>query len=223
LQGVLDLSLYVITDRLLSRGRSHREVVEKAINGGATCVQLREKDITSREFFASALELRKLTREKGVALIINDRLDIALAVGADGVHLGQDDLPFMEARRLMPPGMILGASTGDLQQALEAQSLGASYLGVGAIFKTGTKADAGEPIGLQALSSICSNVSIPVIGIGGINSANARLVIEAGAAGVAVISSVVAAPDIAAAAGELAWAVKQALAPDRNPQKWGKG
>lgn len=209
--GTLNLSVYVITDRLLSRGRSHREVVEKAIDGGATCIQLREKDITSREFFASALELRKLTREKGIALIVNDRLDIALAVGADGVHLGQDDLPFAEARRLMPPEMILGVSAGDRQEALEAQSLGATYLGVGAIFKTGTKADAGEPIGLPALADICRSMRIPVVGIGGINAANARFVIEAGAAGAAVVSSVVAVPDITAAAAEIAGVIKKAL------------
>jgi thiamine-phosphate pyrophosphorylase len=212
LQKNPDLSLYIITDRLLSRGRSHREVVEKAIAGGATCIQLREKDITTRELFALAEDLRKLTRERGVAFIVNDRLDIALAVEADGVHLGQDDLPLPAARRLMPPEMILGVSAGDLHQAREAQSLGASYLGVGAVFMTGTKADAGEPIGLQALSSICHSVSIPVIGIGGINTANARQVIEAGAAGVAVISSVVAAADIASAAREIAGVVKQALA-----------
>ena len=183
LKGILDLSLYVITDRFLARGRSHREVVEEAISGGATCIQLREKDVTTGEFYASARELRKLTREKGVGLIINDRLDIALTVEADGVHLGQDDLPLYAAARLLPSGMILGASAGNLQQAKEAQSLGASYLGVGAIFETGTKSDAGKPIGLQALANICSNVSIPVVGIGGIDSSNAKPVIEAGAAG----------------------------------------
>ena len=211
-----DLNLYVITDRRLSRGRSHREVVEKAIAGGATCIQLREKEISTRDLFAVAEELRAITREKGVAFIVNDRLDVALAVEADGVHLGQDDLPLTAARRIMPPGMILGASAGNLQEALAAQSLGASYLGAGAIFRTGTKMDAGEPIGLQALANLCRVVSIPVVGIGGINSDNARLVIAAGAAGVAVISSVVAASDIAAAAGEIAGIVRQAMADRRE-------
>lgn len=216
MQSMPDLSLYVITDRLLSRGRNHREVVEKAIAGGATCIQLREKDATTRELFVIAEELRGLTREKGVFFIVNDRLDIALAVGADGVHLGQDDLPLPAARRLIPPEMILGVSAGDLQEARKAQSLGASYLGVGAVFMTGTKADAGEPIGLKTLFSICHGVSIPVVGIGGINAANARQVIEAGAAGVAVISCVVAAPEIASAAREIAGVVKQALASARQ-------
>ena len=211
-----DLNLYVITDRRLSRGRSHREVVEKAIAGGATCIQLREKELSTRDFFAVAQELRAITREKGVAFIVNDRLDVALAVGADGVHLGQDDLPLTAARRIMPPGMILGVSAGNLQEALAAQSQGASYLGVGAIFRTGTKMDAGEPIGLQALADLCCGVSIPVVGIGGITADNARLVIEAGAAGVAVISSVVAASDIAAAAGEIAGIVRQAAADRRK-------
>lgn len=219
MQSIPDLSVYVITDRFFSRGRSHREVAAKAIAGGATCIQLREKDVSTRELYTIAEDLRKLTREKGVTFIVNDRLDVALAVEADGVHLGQDDLPIAAARRLMPPEMILGVSAGNLQEAREAQSLGATYLGVGSVFRTGTKADAGDPIGLQALSDICHSVSIPVIGIGGINASNARLVIEAGAAGVAVISSVVAALDIAAAAEELSGIVKQAL--DYRSQKGG--
>lgn len=205
----LDLSLYVITDRLLSRGRSHREVVASAIAGGATCIQLREKDLSTRELYVTAEDLRRLTREKGVTFIVNDRLDVALAVGADGVHLGPDDLPFTAARRLMPPDMILGVSAGNLKDALEAQRMGANYLGVGSVFATATKADAGEPIGLEGLSHICRRVSIPVVGIGGINASNARSVMEAGAAGVAVISSVVAASDIASAARELFEIVKQ--------------
>lgn len=210
------LRLYVITDRSLSRGRTPLEVAERAIAGGATCIQLRDKEASTRELFAFARELRQLTREKGVAFIVNDRLDIALAVEAEGVHLGEDDLPLAEARRLMPPGMLLGASAGDVRQARLAESLGASYLGVGAVFATSTKADAGEPIGLQALAGICRSVRIPVVGIGGIDAGNARPVIEAGAAGVAVVSAVVAAADITAAASEIDATVKQALA-ERNP------
>ncbi len=210
----LDLSLYVITDRLLARGRSPLEVADKAIEGGATCIQLREKDasVTTRELFNLAEKLRVLTREKGVALIINDRLDIALSVGADGVHLGQDDLPLGVARRLLLPGMILGASAGDPRQAREAQDLGAAYLGTGAVFGTATKPDAGEPIGPAALAAVCRSVEIPVVGIGGIDATNAREVIAAGAAGVAVISSVVGAADVAAAARRIALEVSSALA-----------
>jgi thiamine-phosphate pyrophosphorylase len=213
LQKKLDLSLYVITDRLLSRGRTHQEVVEKAIEGGATCIQLREKDasITTRELFTLAEKLRVLTRGKGVALIINDRLDIALSVGADGVHLGQDDLPLGVARRLLPPEMILGASAGDPRQAREAQAQGAAYLGAGAVFGTSTKPDAGEAIGPGVLAAVCRSVEIPVVGIGGIDATNARKVIAAGAAGVAVISSVVGAADIAAAAQKIALEVSSVL------------
>ena len=210
----LDLSLYVITDRLLSRGRTHLDVVEKALAGGATCIQLREKDpfVTTREFFCLAEKLRRLTGGKGVALIINDRLDIALAVGADGVHLGQDDLPFSVARRLLPPTMVLGASAGDPRQARKAAAEGAAYLGTGAVFGTSTKPDAGAAIGPGALAAVCRSVEIPVVGIGGIDAANAGEVIAAGAAGVAVISSVVGAKDITAAAREIALRVGSALA-----------
>ncbi|NLJ56956.1 MAG: thiamine phosphate synthase [Firmicutes bacterium] len=214
MQKKIDLSLYVITDRLLSRGRPPMAVAAKAIAGGATCIQLREKDaaVTSRELFALAEKLRALTREKGVALIINDRLDIALAVGADGVHLGRDDLPLAVARRLLPPGMILGASAGDPRQSRRAQAAGAAYLGTGAVFGTSTKPDAGAAIGLAALNAVCRSVEIPVVGIGGITAANAGRVIAAGAAGAAVISSVVGAADVTAAAREIALQVKTALA-----------
>lgn len=214
MQNKLDLSVYVITDRQLARGRSHSKVAIEAIAGGATCIQLREKDpsVTTRELFDMAAEFRVLTKEKGVALIINDRLDIALAVGADGVHLGQDDLPLGRARRFLPPGMILGASAGDPRQARKAQAEGASYLGAGAIFGTTTKADAGKPIGPTGLAAVCRSVEIPVVGIGGIDAGNAPAVIAAGAAGVAVISSVVGAKDIAAATKKIALAVNAALA-----------
>lgn len=204
------LKFYVITDRLLSRGCSHADVVRKAIDGGATCIQLREKDASSRELYLLASELRAITREKDTVLIINDRLDIALAVGADGVHLGQDDLPVDAARGIMPPEMILGVSVDNPRQAREAQAMGASYLGAGAVFATATKADAGEPVGLQAISKICRIVDIPVVGIGGINLHNAGQVIQAGAAGVAVISAVVAADDITLAAARIAREIKEA-------------
>ncbi len=207
------LGLYVITDRLLSRGRSHADVIRKAIDGGATCIQLREKDASSRELYLLACELRAITREKDAVLIINDRLDIALAVGADGVHLGQDDLPVAAARRIVPSEMILGVSVDNPRQAREAQAMGASYLGAGAVFATATKADAGEPVGLQALAEICRGVDIPVVGIGGINLHNAGQVIQAGAAGAAVISAIVAADDITLAASEIARVIKEAQSP----------
>jgi len=198
-----DLSLYVITDSEVSRGRSHIEVVEKALAGGATCIQLRDKKSSVRELFLIARDLRDITRENNVTFIVNDRLDIALAVGADGVHLGEDDLPLYAARYIMPEEAFLGASPDTLQQAIDAERAGASYLGVGPVFYTSTKPDAGMPLGLNNFSKICRSVSIPVVGIGGIDESNAAEVINAGAAGVAVISGVVGAEDVKEAARRL--------------------
>lgn len=203
-------SVYVITDGRLSRGRGHLQVLSEAIKGGATCIQLREKEFSARELYALAKEIRELTRKNGVAFIINDRLDVALAVKADGVHLGQSDLPAAAARLVMPPGMLLGVTVRNEQQAVQAQSDGASYLGAGAVFGTATKSDTGKPMGLTNLSKICRRVTVPVVGIGGINASNAGSVIGAGADGVAVISSVVSAADIAGAARDVACAVAAA-------------
>ncbi len=206
-----NLSLYVITDRLLAGGRPLVQIVDQAIQGGATCIQVREKDMSTRDLYLLSLQLRELTRERNVSLIINDRLDIALAVEADGVHLGQDDLPAKVAGRIIPPDMILGVSAENVRQALEAQKSGASYLGVGAIYATSTKLDAGEPIGLKTLSDICKAVDIPVVGIGGIHAGNARHVIEAGAQGVAVISCILAAEQVVEAAGEVVRQIHEVL------------
>ena len=207
----INLSLYVVTDPFLCGHLPLKTVVEQAVTGGAVCIQLRDKKSSSGELFKTAEELLEITKKNNVPLIINDRLDIALAVKADGVHLGQEDLPARAARRIMPPDMILGVSADSVQQALEAQEAGASYLGVGSIFPTSTKPDAGDPIGLNNLSEICSHVDIPVVGIGGIHADNAGQVIEAGAQGVAVVSCVVGAADIAQAAKKVATAVLKSL------------
>ncbi len=207
----LNLSLYVVTDPFLPGSQPLKLVVEQAISGGAVCVQLRDKKCSSGELFKTAKELIGITKKHHVPLIINDRLDIALAVKADGVHLGQEDLPAQVARRIMPLEMILGVSVDSVQQALEAQDAGATYLGVGSIFPTATKPDAGYPIGLNTLSEICSHIDIPVVGIGGIHAENAGLVIAAGAQGVAVVSCVVGADDVTRAAEKVASAVSKAL------------
>ncbi|UNC92236.1 thiamine phosphate synthase [Candidatus Contubernalis alkaliaceticus] len=207
----INLSLYVVTDRYLSGELLPGKVVEQAIKGGAACIQLRDKEGAGGELFKSALELKEITEKRNVTFIINDRLDIALAVKADGVHLGQEDLPAAVARSIMPEAMILGVSVNTVQQALEAQEAGASYLGVGPVFSTTTKIDARPPIGLDALSKICSQVNIPVVGIGGIDAGNASLVIESGAHGVAVVSSVVGAKDITRAAEIISCAVSKVL------------
>lgn len=197
------LLLYLCTDRLLSLGKPLLEAVEAAIRGGVTMVQLREKEAASCEFYELALQTRHLTKKLGIPLVVNDRLDIALAVEADGLHIGQSDLPLTVARQLARPNMFIGVSVGCLEEALAAEQGGADYLGVGAIFATGSKADAGEAIGLAALRDISARTKLPLVAIGGINAVNAAQVREAGADGIAVISAILSQPDIEAAATAL--------------------
>ncbi len=202
--------LYGKTHAQLSRGRSHLAVIQAAIAGGATVVQYREKEGTTRQMIEEARALRELARRAGVPFIVNDRVDIALAVDADGVHVGQDDMPAPLARKLMGPEKIIGVSATNLEEALQAERDGADYIGAGPIFATPTKPDAAPPIGLEGLAEICRRVSIPVVAIGGINHENAGSVIEAGADGVAVVSAIVAAPDVEAAARRLREVVEAA-------------
>ena len=197
------LRLYLCTDRILALGRSIEEAVEAAIAGGVTMVQLREKDASSREFYRLACAVRRITEARRVPLVINDRLDIALAAGAEGLHIGQSDLPVDAARKIAGNRLFIGVSARTLEQALSAQAGGADYLGVGAVFPTGSKADAGEAIGLAGLAEICSAVDIPVAGIGGIGPQNAGAVMKTGAAGIAVISAILSQRDIKAAAEQL--------------------
>ena len=195
--------LYVITDETFGRGRSHEEQARLALAGGAGVIQLRDKTSDSRRLYEAAVAIRQMTREAGALLIINDRLDIALAADADGVHVGPDDLPVAEARRLLP-GKIVGASTGTVGEAIAAEQDGADYLGVGAVYEArGSKADAGPPVGPERVAAIRAVTGLPIVGIGGIKASNAAPVIAAGANGVAVITGVVAADDISAAAREL--------------------
>ncbi|MEW6547253.1 MAG: thiamine phosphate synthase [Bacillota bacterium] len=198
-----DLSLYLVTDRQLARGRPLEEVVRAAIAGGVTAIQLREKDVTTRDYVALAQALRAITREAGVIFIVNDRLDVALAADADGVHVGQDDMPAALARRLLGPDKILGVTAANEAQARQAQADGADYLGCNAVFATPTKTDTGPPLGLDGLRRLVASVSIPVVAIGGINADNASGVMACGVAGIAVVSAIMAAPDVTAAAREL--------------------
>ncbi|MEN3185172.1 MAG: thiamine phosphate synthase [Atribacterota bacterium] len=188
----MDLSLYVITDRTIEAPRSNVEVAREAARGGASVIQLREKRASTKVFLEEALELRKLTRDEGVLLIINDRLDVALAVEADGVHLGEEDMPISYARRLAP-SLLIGVSCDTEKKARELEALGADYLGVGTVFPTSTKKDAGEPIGLLRLRQIKEAVKIPVVAIGGITLDNVEEVLATGVDGVAVVSAVVGA------------------------------
>lgn len=196
--------LYVITDEQLSKGRSHAEIARSAIEGGADVIQLRDKIASSRKLYEDALAIRKITQESNVIFIVNDRLDIALAVDADGVHVGQKDMPALVARQLIGNNKILGISAETLEQAAQAEKDGADYLGVGPIFEArSTKPDACEPMGLFLLRQVRQKCQVPIIAIGGINHNNAKEVIQAGADGIAVISAIVAADDVSAASREL--------------------
>jgi thiamine-phosphate pyrophosphorylase len=188
--------LYPITDVSLG-GRPHAEQVERLANGGATLIQLREKRASARDFYNAALEAVEAARRLGIRLIINDRVDIAIAAGAHGVHLGQDDVPPERARLLMGPDRIIGFSTHNLQQAIEADSLPIDYLAVGPVFATSTKENPDAIVGLDLLREVRSRVSKPVVAIGGITLERASLAIEAGADCVAIISDLYSSGDIA--------------------------
>lgn len=195
--------LYVITDAALAPGRSHLEVARAALAGGADAVQLRDKTATAQNLCAVASEIQPQARKFGAAFLVNDRVDVALLTGADGAHLGQNDLPCHEARRLLPRPSILGVSAATVAEAKKAVKDGADYIGVGPVFATPTKPDAGEPIGLERLAQLVHAVPIPVVAIGGIHHENVIAVLGTGVAGVAVVAAVVAAPDMAAAARAL--------------------
>jgi thiamine-phosphate diphosphorylase len=196
--------LYVITDEKASRGRSHLQVAEAAIVGGADVLQLRDKEAPGGLLYRVALQLRRITREAKVPFIVNDRLDIALAADADGVHVGQADLPASVVREIMGPGRILGVSVDTVEEAMRAEKDGADYLGVGPVFEAReTKPDAGLPLGVDRITRIRRQCRLPIVAIGGINAENALMVREAGADAAAVISAIVAADDIAHAARRL--------------------
>ena len=203
----MDPSLYVILDRAASRGRDLEEILDATIAGGCRLIQLREKEWPSGRVLPLAERLSDRCRRAGVTFIVNDRVDLAIAVGADGVHLGQDDLPTRAARPLLRPGMVLGRSTHNVAQAREAQSEGADYIAVGSMFPTQTKPDF-ELVGPELIRAVRPATKAPLIGIGGITRENVAEVIRAGADGVAVISAVCGAPDPAAATREFLAAIR---------------
>ena len=205
-----DYSLVLVTDRALAHGRPTADIVRAAVAGGVTCVQLREKDCGTREFLDEARKLLAILRPLGVPLIINDRVDVALAAGADGVHVGQQDLPLADVRRLAPAGWIVGVSAESVEDAIRAEQGGADYIGASPVFATPTKTDHAPPLGLAGLRAIRAAVRIPLVAIGGIHAGNARDVIRAGADGLAVVSAIVAAADPRAAAVELRREIKAA-------------
>lgn len=195
--------LYVVTDSDLSKGRTDAEVARLAYEGGADAVQLRMKHSDGREMLEQALEIRRVADEYCRFFFVNDRVDIALASGADGVHLGQSDIPLEVARDLMGETAIIGISVDNVEQAVAAAEGGADYIGIGAIFNTSTKPDAKQGVGLGAIYEIRQAVDIPIVAIGGINRGNIQDVVRAGADAAAVVSAVVAQDDIRSAAHEL--------------------
>ena len=197
-----DLVLYAVTDRSWLRGQTLKSQVEAALKGGATFIQLREKDLDEEAFLEEALEIQKLCRDYDVPFVINDNVDIAARIGADGVHVGQHDMEAGDVRRRLGPDKIIGVSAQTVEQALLAQEHGADYLGVGAVFPTGSKADATE-VEHETLRAICEAVEIPVIAIGGITRDNVRELKGTGICGIAVISAIFAKQDIEAAAADL--------------------
>ncbi|MCL5056561.1 MAG: thiamine phosphate synthase [Actinobacteria bacterium] len=199
----VDYTLYLVTDRGILKGKDLFSAVEEAIAGGVTLVQLREKDISSLDFYNIALKLREVTKYHGVPLIINDRLDIALAADADGLHVGQEDLPVRDARRLLGEDKILGYSVTTIEEAVFGQTNGADYLGAGPVYPTGSKADAAPPIGIDQLKRIKDSVSLPVVAIGGIGAANIKEIKASGVDGVSLISAILGSNDIKEASGRL--------------------
>jgi len=197
------LRVIVITDRILARPREVGDVVDAALSAGAPAVQLREKALPPRDVLPLARRLRAATRAAQALFLVNDRLDLALAIGADGVHLGPDDLPVDAARRIAPPGFLIGYSADTPSTARAAIAADADYIGCGTVFPTSTKKDAGSVIGPEGLAAVVAAVEAPVVAIGGITPARAPEVFRAGAAGCAVVSAVMAAPDPARAVREL--------------------
>jgi thiamine-phosphate pyrophosphorylase len=198
----IDYTLYLVTDRELMAAACIEECVEQAISGGCTVVQLREKNASSREFYQTALRLRELTARYKVPLIINDRADIALAVDADGIHVGQDDLPYDVVRRMAGADKIIGVSVSNLTEALTAAEMGADYLGVGAMFATDTKTEAALT-SMDELNRIRAQVDIPLVVIGGINKSTIPLFCGTGIDGIAVVSAIVSQKNPAETSREL--------------------
>lgn len=198
----IDYFLYLVTDRDIMSASSLENAVESAVKGGCTVVQLREKTASSREFYNIALKIKAVTDHFGVPLIINDRVDIALAVDADGVHVGQSDIPASVVRSIIGCDKILGVSANDLSEAVSAQNAGADYIGVGAMFATGTKTDA-RLTSMDELHLIRESINIPIVVIGGINKSTIPMFKGSGIDGIAVVSAIIGADDIESAAHEI--------------------
>ena len=208
-----NLLLYAVTDRHWLDGRTLKEVVLESLEGGVTMLQLREKHLDEAHFLEEAKELQTLCRSWHVPFLINDNVEIALAMNADGIHVGQSDMAAGDVRKKLGDDKIIGVSAQTVEQALLAEKAGADYLGVGAVFPTSSKDDANE-VTYETLKAICSAVSIPVVAIGGITQENVHQLAGSGICGAAVISAIYAKPDIKKAAAELKTAVKETIKDD---------
>ena len=202
-----DPTLYLVTDRVLSKGRPVEYIVEQAVKGGVTMVQLREKDCSTLEFINLAVLLKKLLASYGVPLIINDRLDVALASDADGLHIGQQDMPYAIARNLIGKDKIIGLSVENVDQAKEANRFDVDYIGLSPVFVTGTKPELVNALGLKGIRRIASISKHCMVAIGGVHSGNAAAILKAGANGLAVVSAIVTADDPMMAAREIRQAI----------------
>jgi len=198
-----DPALYLVTDRMLAKDRTIEFIVEQAVKGGVTMVQLREKDCSTLDFVNLAIMLKKLLVSCHVPLIINDRLDVAMACGADGLHIGQHDMPYPVARKILGNDKIIGLSVENIDQAREANKLDVDYIGISPVFVTGTKPELINPLGLEGIRQITAFSKHPMVAIGGINAQNAADILKAGATGVAVVSAIVSADDPMKAAHEI--------------------
>ena len=189
------LRLYLVTDQSIAGTRTLADMVAAAVQGGVTCVQLREKHLNTRDFLAQAVRLKQLLGPHGIPLVINDRIDIALACGAEGVHLGQSDMPVEQARQLLPPEVFIGWSVETLADVTRSAALPVDYLGVSPIYATPTKSDAASPWGLEGLRQVRAATALPLVAIGGIHVGNAAELLQAGADGLAVVSALCPASD----------------------------
>jgi thiamine-phosphate pyrophosphorylase len=203
--------LYLVTDRKMCGDRELEDVVRQALKGGVAYVQLREKDVSTRVFVEEAWKIKALTAQFRVPLIINDRLDVVLAVEADGIHIGQEDMPYEIARKLMGPRSIIGLSVENWDDVVKAQELDVNYLGVSPVFETPTKTDTGGNWGLDGLARIKAYSNHPLVAIGGLNASNAKDAVKAGADCIAVVSAICAAPDPLRASRELCYIIKAEL------------
>ncbi len=212
---MIDFKLYLITDRKQTKVPL-TEAVRFALEGGVRAIQLREKDLPVRELLALARELRTITREFGARLFVNDRVDVAVAVDADGVHLGRESMPAVAVRKIVGDGMLIGVSCHSAEDAWEAETQGADFVTFGPVFETTSKMKYGKPVGLNALAEATKKVQVPVFGLGGIKQDNALRVMLAGAYGISVISAVFASDDIKGAAEEMNALVTRALAGEHD-------